>query len=159
MYAPLILEPSTSDVRAARQAISSVDTLAQELEHLDDGDFVRLTDLEVPVSVARALTTIIRQVADGQAVAVHTLEAQEVSTTQAAQLLGISRPTLIDLLDRESVPYRMVGTHRRVSLSEVLALRVRLERNGAIANVPSREDRLRGLQEMAEYSDKMGLGY
>ena len=44
-------------------------------------------------------------------------------SAQAARLLGISRPTLIALLERGELPYYQVGSHRRIALAAVLAYR------------------------------------
>jgi excisionase family DNA binding protein len=46
-----------------------------------------------------------------------------LTTQQAADLLGMSRPYLIRLLEQGQLGYEMVGTHRRLKLDEVLAFR------------------------------------
>ena len=80
--------------------------------------------LEAPAPVDRALRTVVEALAAGDAVTVVPLH-QQLTTTQAARLLEISRPTLIGLLERGEIPFSLVGAHRRVRLADALAHRAR----------------------------------
>ena len=57
---------------------------------------------------------------EGKPVAVHAADA-EVTTQQAADLLNVSRPFLVGMIDKGALPARMVGNQRRLPLRDVLA--------------------------------------
>jgi excisionase family DNA binding protein len=83
---------------------------------------------------------------------------EEVGVAAAAVLLGVSRPRLITLLKRGEIPFRMDGDHRRISMSELLEYRARA--SGEIdERMPLRDEQRRGLSEMAEFTNALGLGY
>lgn len=108
-----------------------------------EGREVRLQDL--PTGVTVLLQSILGEVAKGHAVRVVPLEA-ELSTQEAADLLGVSRPHLVKLLEEGALPHRKVGTHRRVRLEDVLAYGER-----------RRADGQRALQELADLDQELGL--
>lgn len=58
---------------------------------------------------------------------------RDVSTTQAAELLGMSRHSLLGALTSGALPFHMVGSHRRIRLTDVMDLRRRLERDAGEA--------------------------
>jgi excisionase family DNA binding protein len=74
----------------------------------------------LPPIAARLVLDLLEELARGNAVTVSAIEA-ELTTQQAADLLNISRPSLIQLLDAGKLPYRRIGTHRRLPLEAVLA--------------------------------------
>lgn len=76
---------------------------------------------------ATLLAATARMLAEGKQVTIATTES-ELSTFDAAKLLGVSRQHLIQLCDAGKLPYRREGTHRRLALEDVLAYRTR--RNG-----------------------------
>ncbi|WP_293913927.1 excisionase family DNA-binding protein [Deinococcus sp.] len=97
-----------------------------------------------PVMV-RLLRASVKALLEGHAVTlVHT--EQELSPVEAAQLLGVSRPFLIShLLDTGKMPHRLVGSHRRLALTDVLAYKADQERRMTIADELSREAQALGL--------------
>lgn len=78
--------------------------------------------VELPAEVYRVLRQVVEALRQGFAVTVAPL-AQTLTTQQAADLLGVSRPTVIKLLDEEKIPFERVGTHRRILLRDLLAYR------------------------------------
>ena len=154
-----VLEPDAPLLHAAHRAREVVaEAVRQAPDPEDASGMVRIEQVELPRPVVYLFIRILDELSQGHAVAVHTLAdvEEEVSTSKAARILGMSRPTLIDLLEKGHIPYRMVGTHRRVPVVGLLAYKVGMRRG---APAPSRAERLRALEEMADYTDRLGLGY
>jgi excisionase family DNA binding protein len=92
--------------------------------HLQDAGSVELrladgTPLALPAPALRLLVDILEEMGRGSAVTVIPVQ-RELTTQQAADMLQISRPSLIQLLEEKKLEYRRVGTHRRVALEAVL---------------------------------------
>ena len=78
--------------------------------------------VELPVEVYKVVYQVVEAMRAGLAVTVAP-QTQKLTTQQAADLLGISRPTLIKMLDAKRIPYDKIGSHRRILLRDVLAFR------------------------------------
>ncbi|WP_344969489.1 helix-turn-helix domain-containing protein [Streptosporangium fragile] len=92
--------------------------------------------LILPREAVSLLAYVLTQVAEGRGVSVVPSHA-ELTTQQAADLLNVSRPHLIGLLESGAIPYRMVGRHRRVAAEDLLAYR----RNVAVWSYSDRHER------------------
>ncbi|ATY17279.1 DNA-binding protein (plasmid) [Amycolatopsis sp. AA4] len=78
--------------------------------------------VEVPPELSAIIAQVVQAVAAGRAVTVSSLP-EELTTTEAAKILGISRPTLMRKIDAGEIPARKVGTHTRLRTRDVLAER------------------------------------
>ena len=104
--------------------------------------------VELPSSVVRVLRQAVRAMAEDQLVAVVPIQKQ-LTTQQAADLLNVSRPYLIRLLEEHTIPFEKVGSHRRVRADDLLAYKRRrdAEREAAL------DELTRISQEMGMYDD------
>lgn len=103
--------------------------------------------LALTPGLVEVLRTYLEPLARGEPVVVVPLEA-ELTTQQAADLLGISRPYLIRLLEEGKIPYRKVGTHRRIRAKDLLAYKEQSRRKGEEI-----------LDQLVEEAQELGLGY
>jgi excisionase family DNA binding protein len=103
--------------------------------------------IEVPTAAIALLADAVEELAKGNAIRIASHE-QEISTQKAADLLNVSRPFLIQLLQKGAIPFRMVGTHRRLRLSDVLTYRAR-----------SDAEAKKAIRELVDQAQEFRMGY
>lgn len=94
--------------------------------------------MELTSTVLDAIRTVLEQVAKHDEVLLINPEA-ELSPEQAAKILGISRPMVYQRMDSGRLPFREVGTHRRVLMADVLKLKEFEERRRTFARALSED--------------------
>ncbi|MFC3860331.1 helix-turn-helix domain-containing protein [Deinococcus antarcticus] len=99
----------------------------------------------LPATLTPFLSDLLRHIRQGDALTVVT-SGQALSTNQAADLLGVSRPFLIhNLLEAGLIPFHYVGTHRRVLAADVLAYQQEKERQQELLDEITAEAQAMGL--------------
>jgi excisionase family DNA binding protein len=102
----------------------------------------------MPTEVRQVLANVVEALRRGQAITVAP-HAQRLTTQQAADLLGVSRPTVVKLLQSGRIPFDTPGRHRRIRLADLLAYQQvnRTERHEALGDLTS------DAQEMGLYDE------
>jgi excisionase family DNA binding protein len=129
--------------RAARERLAKVHRPNRPLRIVgDDQDAI-----EVPAVVAQLLERILGAMSAGNAVTLIPIHA-ELTTQQAADMLGVSRPFLIKQLDEGRIPFRKVGSHRRVRFDDLMSYKSRTD-----------HARQQSLDALTAASQALGVGY
>jgi len=139
----------TEEAKAALRAFEALPkrrASSRTVQVRPEGD-ARPISATVPREAFDLFLEILGQMANGNAVTIVPVHA-ELTTQQAADLLNVSRPFLIGLLDEGKIPFRMVGAHRRVKAADLIAYQQRDE-----------AERKKVLDELTAEAEKHGLGY
>jgi excisionase family DNA binding protein len=135
--------PSAHDAKLAKASMKA-------FKHLKNNEVelrVEQETVRVPLTAVKLLQRILSQMAQGNAVTITPIK-NEITTQEAADVLNVSRPYLIGLLENKTIASRKVGTHRRVPLKALLEYKAK-----------SRAAAEEALQELADLSQELGLGY
>ena len=104
-------------------------------------------ELVLPGPVLQVLLNVLSEMGQGNAISLIP-HHQEVSTQEAADLLNVSRPHLVKLLEAGDIPFRKVGSHRRALLTDILKYKEAID-----------ADREKSLDVLVEHSQSEGGGY
>lgn len=107
----------------------------------------QLQELHLPASAVRLLLSLLSEMAQGHAVTLVPYHA-ELTTQQAADFLNVSRPHLVSLLEKGGVPFRKVGTHRKVLFRDIVTYQQETKRKRELS-----------LDELVAQSQDLGMGY
>jgi len=117
----------------------------QRIEIFDEQN--RAHQVEVPTSALRLLVDILGELAIGNAVKIVPVHA-ELTSQEAADLLNVSRPHLVKLLEAGELPFHKTGRHRRVLFSDLMKFKQRREQSSQDA-----------MEELARQAQELGMGY
>ena len=145
------MTPTEEEARLAREAARRLATL-RESGPTDAGicfyeDPLFANPIVLPPAALRVLEDALAGMARGHAVVLLPVR-KELTTQRAADLLGVSRPFLIGLLEEGKIPFRNVGSHRRVRLDDLMAYKRRDD-----------EARRRVAEQLTADAQELGMGY
>src|SRR5258708_18957844 len=139
--------PTESDATLAKETSR---VLAQRVRsgsplRFRDLDASKKETLRIPAPAVRLLVRILEEMARGNAVTLIPVHS-ELTTQEAADMLNISRPSLIQLLGENKIEYRKVGTHRRIKFESLMAYKRAADK-----------ERRAALAELAAYDQEIGI--
>lgn len=137
--------PNREDIDQARTAVAALEALEPRGAEVVIEDQSRRMHAVLPVAAVRLLHNLLREMAQGHAVSLVPMHA-ELTTQQAADALNVSRPYLVKLLEANALPFRLVGTHRRVRYEDLVRYKRAIDAK-----------RLETLKTLTEESEALGL--
>lgn len=143
--------PSKEDAILADKALRSLSTLMDGKGDLSKqfqlASLSKFKGLAVPIGIFELMLEILNQAAQGHSVTLIPSN-KEFTTQEAADLLNVSRPFIIKLLEEGKIPFHKVGAHRRIKAQDLMSYQRK-----------SDEESMKAFQEMANLAQDAGLGY
>lgn len=148
----LIRKTTKEDQKIALNALQGFNLASQRIKSSKKmGVKVKIQETDefitVPKSALALLSVILQNMAEGKTISIVPTNS-ELSTQQAADLLKVSRPHLVKLLETKKIPFKKVGSHRRILLTDLIDYKEKI--------VQQREDLLYFLTRQAQ---DLNLGY
>ena len=148
---PKTILPLEKEVEAAVQGQRELASLlstkfeTQRIDIFDKED--KPHTLVLPTSALRLLVDILGELAIGNAVKVVPVHA-ELTSQEAADLLNVSRPHLVKMLEEGAIPFTKTGRHRRIRFSDLMAFKQRRD-----------EESQEAMEALANQAQELGMGY
>lgn len=137
-----IAQRSIPMLKGVSNKLRTDSTPSVKIKIQETGEFIT-----IPKNALSLLITILSNMSEGKSITIVPTES-EVSTQQAADMLNVSRPHLVKLLENNTIPFKKVGSHRRILLRDIATYEKSLRR--------IRENKLKFLSEQAQ---DLNLGY
>jgi excisionase family DNA binding protein len=150
-YTPSLSLPTDEEVTLARECSRLLATYlqtqaeTQQIEIFDDKGTSHAVC--VPVSAPRLLVDILTEIGEGNAVSIIPIHA-ELTTQEAADVLNVSRPFLVQLLEQGEIPFHKIGTHRRIRYQDLITYKERID-----------SERNKALDALAKQAQRLKMGY
>ncbi|MBV7532613.1 helix-turn-helix domain-containing protein [Chitinophaga sp. sic0106] len=135
------LEPKVTEI-LGQISSSGSDIVSMSFTGYGDG-------IEIPKSAVMLFFAILERMgSNGSFAVLFSGNDEEISTQQAAEILGVSRPFLVNLLEKGEIPFHKVGSHRRVKMEDLIKYEKKLKKA-----------RRESLDFLADQAQKLKMGY
>ncbi len=139
------------DTESSALARASAEELSRLLGKIPEAERARVkldgNDLILPRQALTLLRDLLVEMAQGNAVTIVPTHA-ELTTQEAANILNVSRPHLVKLLEEDVIPFSRTGTHRRIRYQDLMAYRDQRDQESRSA-----------LDELVSQAQENDMGY
>ncbi len=134
-------------VESGRQLAAFLSTKfeTQRIELIDETQ--QRAVIELPTFALRLLGEILSELASGNTVKVVPIHA-ELTTQEGADILNVSRPHLVKMLDEGALPHTKTGRHRRIKFTDLMKYKEQREQASLAA-----------MDELVAQAQELGMGY
>lgn len=141
--------PTTQDVEEAKVSSRTLAKYsdAKRVQLSIKGSNNESDELILPGHALQLLLDILSEMSRGNAISIMPVHA-ELSTQDAANILNVSRPFLVGLLDDGVIPHHKVGSHRRVLAKDIIDYKQQIDTK-----------RMKSLDSLSSMSQDLGMGY
>lgn len=133
----LIIQPPKDE--SEKKEIANLENqilFSEEIALLTNGQ-----EIKVPSIISQTLIEVIKILNRGDSITLIPMD-KELTTQQAADILNVSRPYFVKLLENGEIPYRKIGSHRRVIMQDLMEYRVK--------RINNRKDKLKELVDLSQ---------
>lgn len=147
LYEPVSPTPEDTQIAKESSRLLAAHLKEHEVLHIELDEHGIKQRVSIPASAFRMLFDILTQMAQGNAISIIPVHA-ELTTQQAADILNVSRPFLVKLLEEDIIPFKKVGNHRRVLFKDLMDYKHQIDNN-----------RRKALDELSEEAQRLDMGY
>jgi len=143
--------PTQRDQKIAQENVEAIEKIVQKYQSARKPIEIEITGektrIKIPPSAFRFLNTVLQLMAKGKAITIIPSDT-EISTQQAAEMLNVSRPHVVKLLEKGELPCHKVGTHRRIKLKDLEDYKAKMDKK-----------RRKLLEELAKQAQELDMRY
>lgn len=141
-YEQILAKDSIDVLNRVSESVSHYGNQSVELMFKESKEKIVLTP-----KVFELFCALINQIAEGKTISILSMDT-EISTQHAANFLKVSRPHVVKLLENKEIPYKKVGSHRRILLADLIAYENSIRQNRELQ-----------LGKLVEQAQDLNLGY
>ncbi len=147
----VIKKTTRQDQKIATESLFNLSKAATTPEAKSNVVEIKIQGSEEVITVPRKafdlFFKILASMSEGMSVSLISSDS-EISTQQAADMLHVSRPHIVKLLEQGTIPFRKVGSHRRILLEDLIRYEAKLK-----------GQRNKSLKFLAKQAQDLNLGY